>query len=296
MKISIIGVGLIGGSIGLALRNQNNKFFKNKKITIVGVGRKPLRLALAQRLGAIDKFTTSIKDGVKDADIIFIATPVKTIPRIFEEVILYCKTSAIITDVGSVKVEVLKKIKQSLAAHLKKSSTSAGKGPFFVSSHPIAGGEKTSVVYAKPDLFKNAVTVITPLNKKTPRQVIDTIKKLWLAIGSKVYIMSPEHHDDILARTSHLPHIVAYALVNSLKIPTDKNYTGPGWRDTTRIASSDPDMWAEIINLNKNAVLKALKKLKSNIAQIEKSLSDEKSLSKIFSKSKNTRDSIHSTP
>jgi len=287
MKIAVIGVGLIGGSIGLALRG---KIFHGKKIKVVGIGRKPVRLALAKKLGAVDEFTTDIKNGVRDADVIFIAAPVKTIPQIFQTILPYCKPGAIITDVGSTKSEISGQCGKILSRFKKKAKSY---GPFFVGSHPIAGGEKTSVIHSKSDMFRGAATVITPLSSTTPASVIGTIKKLWSATGSKVYILKPAEHDSILARTSHLPHIAAYALVNSIIPSKDKNFTGPGWRDTTRIASSDPFMWAEIITSNKAAIRRELARFKKNLSAIEKVLSDDKSLAKILSRARDIRDSIH---
>lgn len=275
MIVSIIGVGLIGGSIGLAIKSSKLKI-KN----VIGIGRNVKRLKLARKIGAADEITTDIKKGVKDADIVFVCLPVGLIAKTIKNIIPFCKKNVIITDVGSVKAPIVNEIDRFLTTHYLLLTTSC-----FIGGHPIAGSEKTSVKYASKDLFKNAAVVLTPTNK-TDKKSLDIVKKLWEKMKAKVKIMSPHRHDKILSMTSHLPHAVAFALVNSAD---NFEFAGNGFKDTTRIASSDPEMWADIIFNNRTNVRQAIKRMKFELEKIEKAKTKEE-LVKIFRKAKMKRD------
>lgn len=272
MIVSIIGVGLIGGSIGLALKKTEKK----SAFKIIGVGRNINRLKLAKKLGAVDEITTDLKNGVKDADVIFVCLPVGIIAETIKKIAPFCKKNATITDVGSVKAPIVSKIEKFLTNHCS-----------FIGGHPIAGAEKTSVKYAEKDLFKNATVILTP-GDHPDKTALAKIKFLWKRMGGIVKIMSPAKHDSILAETSHLPHIVAFALVNAVN---DLNYTGSGFRDMTRIASSDPKMWADIIFNNRTNVRSAIKSFKKELTKIEKA-KNLNTFIKIFKKAKEKRDSL----
>ncbi|MDO8734003.1 MAG: prephenate dehydrogenase [Elusimicrobiota bacterium] len=275
MIVSIIGVGLIGGSIGLALKKSELKIKK-----VIGIGRNLKRLKLAKKIGAVDEITIDIKEGVKDADIVFVCLPVGLIAETVKNVLPICKKGAIITDVGSVKAPIIKEVEKFLSTPYSLLAT-----PCFIGGHPIAGSEKTSVKYASKDLFKNAVVVLTP-TKKTDKKSLDIVKKLWEKMKAKVKIMSPIRHDKILSMTSHLPHAVAFALVNSAD---NFEFAGNGFKDTTRIASSDPEMWADIIFNNRTNVRQAIKRIKFELEKIEKAKTKEE-LAKILRKAKEKRD------
>jgi len=276
MKVAIIGVGLIGGSIGLALKNS-----KLKDIRIIGIGRNPERLKLALDLNAIDEMTTDSRSGVKDADIVFICLPVGLIAKTAEDIMHYCKKTAIITDVGSVKEVIVNEIEKHTLHRKSK------KLPEFLGGHPIAGSEKTSVKYASPDLFKNAVVVLTPTSKNTAA-ALKKIKELWRCMNAKVKIMSAQKHDRVIAYTSHLPHMIAFALVKAVD---HLEFAGSSFRDTTRIVSSDPSMWADIVSENRENIMKAIDEFKKELLNIEEASSREK-IFKIFRESKSKRDKI----
>lgn len=273
MNIAIIGVGLIGGSIGLTLKKLK---VKGEKLNVIGIGRNIKRLNLAKKLGAVDEITTDIKSGVKDADIIFICLPIGLIAKTVKKIIPFCKKTAIITDVGSVKTPIVTDVEKFYTEHSS-----------FIGGHPIAGAEKTSVKFASQDLFRNAVIVLTP-TRKVKKQAISTLKNLWRKMGGKVDVMSHQEHDSILSETSHLPHVIAFALVNSVD---NVKYTGSGFRDITRIASSDPHMWAEIIYNNRTNVRTAIRKFKKELSKIE-SARTIKELTKIFRRAKEKRDAL----
>ena len=279
MIVSIIGVGLIGGSIGLAIKSEVRS--PKSKVKIIGIGRNLKRLKLAKKIGAVDEITIDIKEGVKDADIVFVCLPVGLIAETVKNILPICKKGAIITDVGSVKQPIVNDIEKFLNTyHLPLTAV-------FIGGHPIAGSEKTSVKYASKDLFKNAVVVLTP-TKKTDKKSLDIVKKLWEKMKAKVKIMPPTRHDKILSVTSHLPHAVAFALVNSAD---NFEFAGNGFKDTTRIASSDPEMWADVIFNNRTNVRLAIAKFKKELSKIENAKS-KKELTNIFEKAKTKRDNI----
>jgi len=279
MTVSIIGVGLIGGSIGLAIKSKVGS--RKSEIKIIGIGRNLKRLRVAKKLGAVDEITADVKEGVKDADVIFVCLPVGLIAETVKKIIPFCKEEAIITDVGSVKDPIVKEIERFLSAPYSRRTAPCR----FVGGHPIAGSEKTSVKYASKDLFKNAVVVLTPTNK-TDKKSLDIVKKLWEKMKAKVKIMSPRRHDKILSITSHLPHAVAFALVNSAD---NFEFAGNGFKDTTRIASSDPEMWADIVFNNRINIRSAIKRIKFELEKIEKAKTKE-DFAKIFRKAKKKRD------
>ncbi|MDD5686803.1 MAG: prephenate dehydrogenase [Elusimicrobia bacterium] len=283
MTIAIIGVGLIGGSIGLAVKNS-----KLKIENIIGIGRNIDRLKLAKKLGAVDEVTTDIKNGVKNADIIFICLPVRLIADTVIKIIPFCKKGAIITDVGSVKAPIVEEVEKFLSqSRYPAIPLSHNSAPVFIGGHPIAGSEKTSVKYASNKLFKNAVVVLTS-TKKSNKKALNIIKGIWKAMKAKVEIISAERHDEISSLTSHLPHVLAFSLIN---IIDDFRFTGGGLKDTTRIASSDPGIWADIIFNNRSNVIKAVKKYVNELSKIENAKS-KKELYDIFKKAKVKRDKV----
>jgi prephenate dehydrogenase len=239
-NVAIIGVGLIGGSIGLALRDRNLAG------QIIGIGRREASLKAALAHGCVTQTTTDLATGVRQADLVIVCTPVDSIAHFAQQAAQYCPPNCLITDAGSTKEKIVTAIE---AANLKQP---------FLGSHPIAGSEKNGPEAAAANLFNDRITVITPTAKTNPAATT-TIKVLWQSLGSRVIEMSPAAHDALLARTSHLPHLVAAALAAAT--PADDqtlSLTGTGWSDTTRIAAGDPALWREIFLANKDATLKAL--------------------------------------
>ncbi|MDI6756546.1 MAG: prephenate dehydrogenase [Endomicrobiia bacterium] len=279
MNIAVIGTGLIGGSVGMALRGKK---ISGRKIRIVGVGRSPERLNLALRLGAIDEWTLDIKAGAAGADAVLVCLPVDMIAPTVIRILPHLKPGAVITDVGSVKKNIVEQI-EKLSGNLGKRP---GGGACYVGSHPIAGAEKTSVRHARGDLFRGAVVVVTP-DGSSDDEAVKLVKKIWKTTGARVFEMSAAEHDAKLAATSHLPHAIAYALVNSVGA-RDFRFAGSGFKDTTRIASSNPAMWAEIILANKKEILKSAAAFSREISKIMRAKTT-KALARILSSAKKKR-------
>ncbi len=277
-KITIIGIGLIGSSFALALKKQG--FNGN----ITGVGRNAVNLIKAKEMGIVDEYSTSHAEGVIDADLIVLASPVGQFEEIVKNITDNIKKGAIVTDVGSVKAGVLKKIEPLMP-----------KGISFVGGHPIAGKECSGIHAATADLFKNAKCIITP-NENTDKDALDKIIDIWGKIGAVTVIMNPEEHDLVFAAVSHLPHVVAYALVNSI-LDVDENilkHGGRGLKDMTRIALSPTELWRDICAYNRDDILTTLRKFSSSITHIIKLFeeSDWAGLEKEFTRAKKARQGI----
>ena len=275
-KVTIIGVGLIGGSLGLALREKRIA----KKI--IGVGRREESLKIALKQNEVDEVTTDLASGVRDADLVVIATPLELTVETFEKIIPHLKKGCVVTDVGSVKGPILKRIDY----------------PFFIGGHPLAGSEKRGPQSARADLFKEATIVLTPV-EKTDEKTLALVKSMWQDLGAKVLFLSPEVHDELVAFTSHLPHILATSLANLIREVAEReervlSLMGEGFRDTTRIAASPPSMWKEICLANREEISKAIKRFKAVLSEMEEALSKEEGdeLLHRLEKAKETRDKL----
>jgi prephenate dehydrogenase len=255
-KITIIGVGLIGGSIGLAVK-------KHKLAKVVcGVGRRQASLKNAKRIGAVDIATLDLALGVKDADLIVIATPISLIPQYALKIAVlsdWAKKQTIITDAGSTKEFVVSKLENILP-----------KTAHFVGSHPFAGSEKTGALNASADLLKGALVFVTP-SKKTNKAALNKVKRFWQAIGAKVVVMSAKKHDELIARISHMPHVLSAALVNSVSAK-DAVFASTGFRDTTRIAKGDTVMWRDICLSNPDNILNSIDVFKKDLDLLAKAI------------------------
>ncbi|MEK6583920.1 MAG: prephenate dehydrogenase/arogenate dehydrogenase family protein [Nitrospirota bacterium] len=254
-RMVIIGVGLIGGSLALVCRE------KGIVSEVIGVGRSEKNLQDAIALKAIDSYTFKAEDAVKGADIIVLAAPVRSIIRLAREIAPHLKAGAIVTDVGSVKGP-LTEIEDILP-----------QCTYFVAGHPIAGKEKSGVTAAFSQLFQNSKCILTP-TANTNRDAVNTVQSMWEAAGAKVLLMDPEAHDRIFAAVSHLPHVIAYALVNTLlELENESDgiisYAAGGFRDFTRIAASHPEMWRDICLMNKHNILEMLERYERSIAKIK---------------------------
>lgn len=277
--VSILGVGLIGGSLALALKEKK---LVNK---IIGYGRNEQRLKEALKLGIIDSYTTSLKKA-SQAELIVLATPAGIFEKIIIEMLNYIQEGTVIIDVGSVKESVVNIFEKILP-----------KGVFFIGTHPIAGSDKTGFEHAKGDLFKKAKVIITP-TENTDKSALEKVSNLWQKIGAVVEFMSADKHDKIYALVSHLPHLISFCMVNTVA-EMDKNfikYAGSGFKDTTRIAKSSPEVWRDIFIMNDKNILQCLEIFAKNLKEIKKMLSkkDSEGVKTFIEKAKNLRKEIDS--
>lgn len=279
-RMVIVGVGLIGGSLALACRE------KGIVSEIIGVGRGEKNLQEAVALNVIDSYTFKIEEAVKGADIIVLATPVASLIRLVGEMAPYLSPGAIVTDVGSVKGPVVK-IEDLLPpdAH-------------FVGGHPIAGKEKSGVKAASRRIFQGAKCILTPTGKTDP-EALNTVQALWEMTGAHVIHMDPARHDRIFAAVSHLPHVVAYALVNTL-LDLEKtqdgviSFSAGGFRDFTRIAASHPEMWRDICLMNRENIIKMLERYEESIRRLKSFIQsgDGNGLYREFDRAKQVREKL----
>lgn len=282
-RLSIIGVGLIGGSLARAL--------KRARVCgeVVGCGRNIANLQQAIELGVIDRYTTNPAEAVIDADMIVVAVPLGNMASTFQAIHDSLSPQAIITDVGSAKASVVADATQYLSAHF----------PRFVAGHPIAGTEKSGVAASFAELFEHRRVILTPLPETDPQASLK-VNTMWTSTGAEVIEMGIEHHDEVLAATSHLPHVLAYSLVDTLaQLESTSDifrFAAGGFRDFTRIASSDPKMWHDICVANRAAILKVLEAFNQNLAQIAKAIEqgDSQSIEDTFTRAKTARDQFAS--
>ena len=281
-QITILAVGLIGGSLAKAL--------KAKGFTgdIVGWGRRESSLKKALELKVIDRYELDLKAAVIGADIVVVATPTLIAEQMLKQLAPILKgTETIITDVASVKGNLLTAAKQAF-----------GEVPAnLVLGHPIAGSEQSGVVAAKAELYVNHRVILTPTAETSPA-ALQTITELWAMTGSEVVEMNVVEHDKVLAATSHLPHVLAYSLVDTLAGSSDQQaifrFAAGGFRDFTRIASSDPVMWSEISLANREAILAGIDQFTDNLAEMRKAIanSDGEALKTTFERAKAARDTF----
>jgi prephenate dehydrogenase len=264
-KLVIFGVGLIGGSLALALKH------KGAVQHIVGVGRRPERLQQALDLGVIDEAQSDVAIALKDADMVVIATPVAQTPAILQSIQAHLPADCIITDVGSTKSDIAAYV----SAASKQSAQPEQLLSQFVGAHPIAGAEKSGVTAAKADLFQGKNVVITP-NEWNRHEQIQNVESMWQACGANVCRMSASEHDGIFASVSHLPHLLAFALVHNLTQRVNAQqlfaFAASGFRDFSRIAGSSAEMWRDISLANRDALLKELQQYQQELAHLQQLL------------------------
>jgi prephenate dehydrogenase len=278
-RLAIIGVGLIGGSLARALKRLNACG------EVVGCGRNTVALQQAVELGVIDRYVTHPSLAVKEAEMIVVAVPLGTMANIFNAIRDHLSPQAIVTDVGSAKATVVADAFQHLDQHISR----------FVPGHPIAGTEKSGVLASFAELFENRKVILTPL-PETDLQANNQVAAMWKHTGAEVIEMSVTHHDEVLAATSHLPHLLAYSLVDTLANMEERTeifrFAAGGFRDFTRIASSDPRMWHDICLANRAAILKALKNFNQGLEKLTQAIenSDSDQIDRIFTRAKTARD------
>jgi len=251
-KIAIIGLGLIGGSLALAIKQAG---FKGE---VTGIGRREDTLIRAKEIGMIDTFSTNHADGINDADLVVLASPIGQFEEIAKNIKHNLKTGSIVTDVGSVKTTIVKKLDAIMP-----------QGVSFVGAHPIAGKECSGIDASNGELFRNAKCIITPSHKSADHAIEEVIR-LWESVGAVILHMSPENHDLIFAAVSHLPHVIAYATINTIMEvnPNILHFGGTGLKDMSRIALSPANLWRDICAYNKDDILKVLKKFSSSISNM----------------------------
>ena len=279
-RLAILGVGLIGGSLARALRRAG------VCDSIAGFGRNENNLKKAVQLGVIDDYSLQAAAVVKDADMIVLATPLSTIDVLFAELAGAIPADATITDAGSAKHSVIK----AAAANLSHEQFQR-----FIPGHPIAGTEKSGVEASFAELFEDHLVILTPTEEQYAGRT-GIVARMWEATGARVVTMPVEHHDQILAATSHLPHMLAYALVDCLAGMQDRDeifqYAAGGFADFTRIASSSPRMWADICIANRDYLVQVLEQFDRHLVDIKEAIAAGNSelLLDIFTRAKAARD------
>jgi prephenate dehydrogenase len=278
-KITIVGVGLLGGSIGLAVRRRR------LAREVAGFIRRPASLKDCEKAGAVDYATTDLLAAVSNADLIILCTPLSQMRSRVVEMLPALKLAAIVTDVGSVKADVVREL-ESL---IQKA------GAHFVGSHPMAGAEKTGVSAARADLFVDAVCVVTT-TKKSDEVTVRKVESFWKSLGARTLKLAPEQHDLLVSRSSHLPHVVAAVLANLVLAPAAPEFQSAlcanGFRDTTRIASGSPEMWRDIALANRKNLSRSVDAFVSELHKFQRALkkSDAKAISKFLETAKARRD------
>jgi len=279
--VCIIGTGLIGGSLALAIRQAG--FCRE----IVGAGRTEETLIKAVELGVIDRYDTSISNAALTADIVVVCVPLGAMHAVFEQINTAEIENTIITDAGSAKQSVIDDAESVFGTEFQN----------FVPGHPIAGTEQSGVGAAFPELYQRRRVILTP-TENTSYDALDKVRAMWQSAGAEVDTMSAEHHDVILAGTSHLPHLLAFGLVDCLKNLEDIDqifrFAAGGFRDFTRIASSDPVMWRDICLSNRHQVMAMMKRYRIEMEKIYKALEagDGEKLREIFERAKKSRDAF----
>jgi len=276
-KLVVIGVGLIGGSFALALKRARACGH------VVGAGRSRANLRRARRLGIIDSIAPNAAAAARGADLILVAAPVSHFGRIFSSLKNSISATALITDGGSTKRDVIAAARKGLG---KKSAQ-------FVPAHPIAGAEKSGAAAARADLYQGRRVVLTPLRENSKRDV-GKIGKTWALCGARVSAMGAAEHDAVLAAVSHLPHLLAYALVHDVAARKNSkqlfSFAAGGFRDFTRIASSHPEMWRDICVANRDRLLGEVSRFSRKLRQVKKLLGHPEKLEKLFAEAREARD------
>jgi prephenate dehydrogenase len=283
--LAVIGVGLIGGSLALALKRAG------AVASVVGFDRDHAALERAAALGVIDTTAGSASEAAKGADLVVVAVPVRAIGQVLHDVSLAMEAGAVVTDVGSTKGDVVRTAREELRERF----------PRFVPGHPIAGREASGVDAALPDLFRNARIVLTPTAETAP-DAVDMVRGVWETAGGRVCLAKAEDHDRIFAAVSHLPHLLSFALVSEIAARSDSAellaFAAGGFRDFTRIAASSPEMWRDISLQNRVALLAELDRYAARLAVFRELVDkgDGPGLERLMAEARATRQSIGPGP
>ncbi len=280
-RVTILAVGLIGGSLAKALKQAN---FAGE---IVGWGRRQSSLEKALQLGAVDRYSLDLAEAVDGADIIVVATPTLFAEKVLAQLAELVKENTVITDVASAKGNILAAAERAFGRV----------PPNLVLGHPIAGSEQSGVAAARADLFVNHKVILTP-TEQTSLGALQLVTEMWEATGAELSSMPVAEHDDLLAATSHLPHVLAFALVDALAGQQEHRdifrFAAGGFRDFTRIASSDPTMWQEIALANRDSILKMLDVFSDKLGELRSAIddSDGEAIIACFERAKGARDQV----
>lgn len=254
-KLVVVGVGLIGGSFALALKAANAVGH------VIGVGRHRANLEQAIARGVIDRAEHDVAQAIDSADLVFVATPVGSMPALFERMARTLEPNTLITDGGSTKQSVIDAARAGLGAKLNQ----------FIPSHPIAGSEKSGVAAASSELYRGHEVILTPVAENLPADV-ERIRQYWQQCGARVGVMDPQRHDSVLAAISHLPHFIAFSYMETMAGRGDAadvlTHAGSGFRDFTRLAASHPQMWADICTANRQPLLNELERFESALKDL----------------------------
>jgi prephenate dehydrogenase len=279
MRLAVIGVGLIGGSFALALKAARQVSH------VVGAGRSEANLRLARERGAIDSVAPDARTAARDADVVLVAVPVAQFAQVFADISPHLSAQAIVTDAGSTKRDAIAAARKALGA----------KVGLFVPGHPIAGAEKSGAAAASAELFRNRRVVLTPLKENAPG-ALDKVERLWKACGANVSRMDAEEHDTVLAAVSHLPHVLAYALVHEVAQRRNAeqlfSFAAGGFRDFTRIASSHPEMWRDICVANRDRLVLEIERYEEKLRAVKALVQagDGAALERLFGEAREARD------
>ncbi len=278
-KVTLVGVGLLGGSLGLALKARQLVGH------VEGYVRRAASVTECEQLGVVDHATTDLLAAVRDADLVVFCTPLAQMRPLAEQCATTLKPGALVTDVGSVKGPVVRELEPLFAKA----------GAQFIGSHPMAGGEKTGPAAARADLFERAVCIVTP-GTKTPAKLAKQMEDFWAALGGRPLRLTPDQHDSLVARSSHLPHIVAAELANYVLSPAHPKeqsaLCAAGFRDTTRIAAGSPEMWRDIALANRKHLARALGVFIEDLQEFQRALEagEVKAMDEFFETAKHRRD------
>jgi prephenate dehydrogenase len=278
-NISLVGLGLLGGSLGLAIK-QRKLALKCRAFV-----RRAASIEEGTRLGIADVITQDLKEAVQEADLIILCTPLSQMPLLATQMRTHLKAGAIVTDVGSVKTTVV----QELEPLLRAAQVS------FVGSHPMAGSEKTGLAHARADMFQDAICLVTP-GARSSMDEIGAVQDFWRAVGGCPIRMTPEMHDDLVSRSSHLPHVVAAELANYVLSPAHPKeqalVCANGFRDTTRIAAGSPEMWRDIALANRKNLSRVLGVFIEDLQEFQLALEreDVRSVEEFFTKARQRRE------
>jgi len=274
-RVTIVGLGLIGGSLGMALRR------KRLAHEVVGLSRKPSTIAQAKRRGAIDWGSTSAREAVHDADVVILATPVDTIVPQARRVARFMKPGSVLTDVGSTKARIVNNLEHALPKRIA-----------FVGAHPLAGSEQRGIAAARAALFDGSVCIVTT-TPRTDQRALQTVVRLWKRLTRRVVVLDPTTHDRLLAAVSHLPHLLAFCLVEATNhgaLPLAPR----SFLDATRVAKSDPDLWDDIFLSNRTALLAAIERFERRWRSLRRQLAegDRVALRRFLSRAQSTRNAL----
>ncbi len=278
-KVTLVGVGLLGGSLGLALRRRR------LAAVVTGCVRRAAGIDECLEAGAVDEATLDLEAAVRDADLVVLCTPIGQMAQLAARFGPALKPGVLVTDVGSVKASVVREVEPLVAAA----------GGLFLGSHPMAGAEKTGVGAARADLYEGAVCVITP-TARSDSGAREKIEAFWKTLGSRILVLSPEQHDDLVSRSSHLVQVVAAQLVHYVLGPDrpseQRLLCAGGFRDATRIASGSPEMWRDIALANRESLARSLDELVVELRAARRLIEDgnQEALGSFFARAKQRRD------